>query len=110
MSGKTCELEKDNDPTILRSTSAGKLLKFYIEDGGHVNAGQPYAEIEVMKMVANIYSPSAGILHHRKMGGAILESGDIISTIDLDDSSQVKVALPFKGTFPSAIPPTLVPP
>lgn len=110
VSGKTCELEKDNDPTILRSTSAGKLLKFYVEDGGHVNAGQAYAEIEVMKMVANIHSPSAGVLHHRKVGGAILESGDIISTIELDDRSQIKAALPFKGTFPNAIPPTLVPP
>ncbi len=40
VSGKTCVFEKDNDPTLLRSTSAGKLLKFIVDDGGHVTAGQ----------------------------------------------------------------------
>jgi hypothetical protein len=40
ISGKTCVLEKDNDPTILRSTSAGKLLRFLGDDGAHVNAGE----------------------------------------------------------------------
>ncbi len=40
VSGKTCVFEKDNDPTLLRSTSAGKLLKFVIDDGEHVHAGQ----------------------------------------------------------------------
>lgn len=44
---QTCVFEKENDPTILRSPSAGKLISFTIDDGGHVNKGQAYAEIEV---------------------------------------------------------------
>lgn len=32
---------------MLRSPSAGKLLQYMIEDGGHVCAGETYAEIEV---------------------------------------------------------------
>lgn len=44
---QTCVFEKENDPSLLRSPSAGKLLNYLIEDGGHVNAGQAYAEIEV---------------------------------------------------------------
>lgn len=44
---QTCVFEKENDPSLLRSPSAGKLLNFLIEDGGHVEAGQAYAEIEV---------------------------------------------------------------
>lgn len=44
---KTCVFEKENDPSLLRSPSAGKLIQYTIEDGGHVFAGQCYAEIEV---------------------------------------------------------------
>lgn len=39
--------EKENDPSLLRSPSAGKLIQYTVEDGGHVFAGQCYAEIEV---------------------------------------------------------------
>lgn len=44
---KTCVFEKENDPSLLRSPSAGKLIQYTVEDGGHVFAGQCYAEIEV---------------------------------------------------------------
>lgn len=39
--------EKENDPTVLRSPSAGKLTQYTVEDGGHVEAGGSYAEMEV---------------------------------------------------------------
>lgn len=39
--------EKENDPTVLRSPSAGKLIQYTVEDGGHVEAGSSYAEMEV---------------------------------------------------------------
>lgn len=32
---------------MLRSPSAGKLLQYTVEDGGHVDEGKVYAEIEV---------------------------------------------------------------
>lgn len=44
---QTCVFEKENDPTILRSPSAGKLISFIVDDGGHVSKGQAFAEIEV---------------------------------------------------------------
>jgi len=44
---KTCVFEKEKDPTVLRSPSAGKLLQYVVEDGGHVVTGDTYAEIEV---------------------------------------------------------------
>lgn len=44
---QTCVFEKENDPSLLRSPSAGKLLSFLVEDGGLVTKGQAYAEIEV---------------------------------------------------------------
>lgn len=45
---KTCVFEKERDPTVLRSPSAGKLLQYAVEDGEHMMAGYPYAEIEVI--------------------------------------------------------------
>jgi hypothetical protein len=44
---QTCVFEKENDPSLLRSPSAGKLVGWLVEDGGHVQRGQAYAEIEV---------------------------------------------------------------
>lgn len=44
---QTCVFDKENDPTIIRSPSAGKLIGYIIEDGGHVKSGQAFAEIEV---------------------------------------------------------------
>lgn len=44
---KTCVFEKENDPSVMRSPSAGKLIQYIVEDGGHVFSGQCYAEIEV---------------------------------------------------------------
>ena len=44
---KTCDFEKEKDPTVLRSPSAGKLLQYTVDDGGHVAEGNVFAEIEV---------------------------------------------------------------
>ena len=46
---QTVVFEKENDPTILRAPSAGKLMNYLVEDGGHIVAGQPYCEIEVSR-------------------------------------------------------------
>ncbi|CAH0549066.1 unnamed protein product [Brassicogethes aeneus] len=96
----TCIFEKENDPTILRSPSAGKLLNFLIEDGGHVNKGQAYAEIEVMKMVMTLTSSENGSVFYTKRPGAVLDAGCIIATLELDDPSLVTKAQLYKGPFP----------
>ena len=44
-----------------RATSPGKLIRFLQEDGDHVDAGNPYAEIEVMKMITNLYTTQSGM-------------------------------------------------
>ena len=57
---KTCVFEKENDPSILRSPSTGKLINFLVEDGGHVFSGDVFAEIEVMKMVMELRATENG--------------------------------------------------
>lgn len=44
---KTCLIEQENDPTQLRSPSPGKLVRFLVDSGDHVKAGDAFAEIEV---------------------------------------------------------------
>lgn len=101
---RTCVFEKDNDPSILRSPSAGKLISFLVEDGGHVNAGQVYAELEVMKMVMTLTVSVPGTLTYVKRPGAVLEAGTHLATLDVDDASLIVKAQDFTGVFPA--PPT----
>ncbi|OOQ88689.1 Acetyl-CoA carboxylase [Penicillium brasilianum] len=106
--GKTCLLEQENDPTQLRSPSPGKLVKFTVENGEHVRAGQPYAEVEVMKMYMPLIAQEDGIVQLIKQPGATLEAGDILGILALDDPSRVKHAHPFTGQLPEMGPPVVV--
>jgi acetyl/propionyl-CoA carboxylase alpha subunit len=38
-------------PPELRTDVTGKIVRFLQEDGAHVEAGQPYVEVEAMKMI-----------------------------------------------------------
>lgn len=106
--GKTCLLEQENDPTQLRSPSPGKLVKFTVENGEHVRAGQPYAEVEVMKMYMPLIAQEDGIVQLIKQPGATLEAGDILGILALDDPSRVKHAHPFTGQLPDMGPPVVL--
>ncbi|XP_076323761.1 acetyl-CoA carboxylase-like [Tachypleus tridentatus] len=96
---QTCIFDKENDPTILRSPSAGKLLQFLVEDGAHVFPGQAYAEIEVMKMLMTLTVLESGCVHFVKCPGAILEAGSILARIELDDPTRVTKAQLFTDQF-----------
>ncbi|KAB5522663.1 hypothetical protein PHYPO_G00162050 [Pangasianodon hypophthalmus] len=98
---KTCVFEKENDPSLLRSPSAGKLIQYTVEDGGHVFAGQCYAEIEVMKMVMTLTAAESGCIHYVKRAGAVLEPGCVIAKLQLDDPSRVQQAELHTGALPS---------
>ncbi|KAG8315425.1 hypothetical protein J6590_071134 [Homalodisca vitripennis] len=97
---QTCIFEKENDPSLLRSPSAGKLLSFLVEDGGHVNKGQAYAEIEVMKMVMTLTANESGTVFYTKRPGAVLDAGSLLGHLELDDATLVTRAIDYKGQFP----------
>ncbi|KAL9108588.1 MAG: hypothetical protein Q9227_006674 [Pyrenula ochraceoflavens] len=105
--GKTCLLEQENDPTQLRSPSPGKLVRFTVDNGEHVKAGQPFAEVEVMKMFMPLIAQEDGIVQLIKQPGATLEAGDILGILALDDPSRVKHAQPFVGKLPDLGPPQI---
>lgn len=106
--GKTCLLEQENDPTQLRTPSPGKLVKYTVENGSHVRAGQTFAEVEVMKMYMPLVTQEAGIVQLIKQPGATLEAGDILGILALDDPSRVKQAQPFLGQLPDYGSPVII--
>ena len=106
--GKTCLLEQENDPTQLRTPSPGKLVKFTVENGEHVRAGQAFAEVEVMKMYMPLIAQEDGVVQLIKQPGATLEAGDILGILSLDDPSRVKHAQPFLEQLPDLGPPQVV--
>jgi acetyl-CoA carboxylase / biotin carboxylase 1 len=97
---QTCVFDKENDPSLLRSPSAGKLINLLVEDGGHVSKGQPFAEIEVMKMVMTLTSQENGTVTFVKRPGAVLDAGSMIGTLELDDPSLVTKAQLYRNTWP----------
>ncbi|XP_019657379.1 acetyl-CoA carboxylase 2 isoform X2 [Ailuropoda melanoleuca] len=98
---KTCVFEKENDPTVLRAPSAGKLLQYTVADEGHVEAGSSYAEMEVMKMIMTLNVQESGRVKYFKRPGAMLEAGCVVARLELDDPSKVHPAKPFTGELPS---------
>jgi len=103
--GKTALLEQESDPTQLKTPSPGKLVKFTVDNGDHVSAGQPFAEVEVMKMYMPLIALEDGIVQFIKQPGATLEAGDILGILALDDPSRVKTAQNFVGKLPDMGPP-----
>ncbi|KAF6091989.1 acetyl-CoA carboxylase alpha [Phyllostomus discolor] len=97
---KTCVFEKENDPSVMRSPSAGKLIQYIVEDGGHVFAGQCYAEIEVMKMVMTLTATESGCVHYVKRPGTALDPGCVIAKMQLDNPSKVQQAELHTGSLP----------
>jgi acetyl-CoA carboxylase/biotin carboxylase 1 len=105
---KTCLLEQENDPTQLRSPSPGKLVKYSVENGAHVRAGQAFAEVEVMKMYMPLVAQEDGVVQLIKQPGATLEAGDILGILALDDPSRVKQAQAFVDKLPAYGEPVVV--
>ncbi|KAL5612714.1 hypothetical protein BROUX41_004198 [Berkeleyomyces rouxiae] len=97
---KTCLLEQENDPTQLRTPSPGKLVKYTVDNGSHIKAGQTFAEVEVMKMYMPLVAQEDGVVQLIKQPGATLEAGDILGILALDDPSRVKQAQPFLSKLP----------
>ncbi|KAL5226002.1 hypothetical protein ABZP36_012641 [Zizania latifolia] len=108
INGRTCLLQKEHDPSKLLADTPCKLLRFLVEDGSHVDADTPYAEVEVMKMCMPLLLPASGVIHFVMPEGQAMQVNDRIARLDLDDPSSVRRAEPFNGTFPILGRPTAV--
>ena len=107
---QTCLLSNEHDPSRMVAPSTGKLVRFLVEDGAHVAADKPYAEIEVMKMVMTLLAPASGSVRFELNEGAVLAPGQLIACLDLDDPASVRRAEPFHGTWPTSLGPPVIEP
>lgn len=103
INGQTCVFSKEYDPNKLRAAMAGKLVRYVVVNNAHILKGQAFAEMEVMKMCIPVLAPENGIIHILKPEGSILQAGDLLGTLELDDPSQVKRAQLYDGGFVSVV-------
>ena len=83
------------DPSELRSDVTGKVVRFLQEPGTEVVAGEPYVEVEAMKMIMPIKATESGTIAHNMNPGSIISAGDLIASLSLKDPSKVKKILTF---------------
>ena len=99
INGQTCVFTKEYDPSQLCSNMAGKLMRYVCTNGSHLEKGDPYAEMEVMKMCITLSVPESGLIQFVKPEGSVVALGDLVARLDLDDPSRTKKAILFEGNF-----------
>jgi acetyl-CoA carboxylase / biotin carboxylase 1 len=97
--GKNVMFSPDYDPTALRTDVAGKLVKKLKPDNSYVKKGEPYCEIEVMKMFMPLRVEESGILKWCVNEGASIGAGDLLASIELDNPDNVAKVTLFSGTL-----------
>ncbi|KAK0396480.1 hypothetical protein QR680_001733 [Steinernema hermaphroditum] len=97
--GKTLAIfEKENDPSILRSRNAGKLLQYTVPDGARVGVRDVYAEMESMKMVIPLEVEKAGgRIVYRARPGQALFPGTVIALLEDQEDTSLSKPVPFTG-------------
>ena len=97
LDGQTCIFTKEYDPTKLATDAAGKIARLLVPEGTHLKKGEPFVEIESMKMYMNLYVGESGTIHWKMSEGATLSPGDLMATLELDDPGCVKMAPIYGG-------------
>jgi biotin carboxyl carrier protein len=107
INGQTVMFEKENDPTKLRASTTGKLVRFLIPNGSHAEPGTAYADMEVMKMYMQLETTHSGKIFYASNPESYVKAGDVLANVELDDCSCVTTAQIFRGVFPKFVAPHL---
>ncbi|MES1922762.1 Acetyl-CoA Carboxylase, partial [Bonamia ostreae] len=84
INGRTRLFQKENDPSQIRATIPGKLMRYVAKDGERIEKNGIVAEIEVMKIVIPLLSAEEGVLETCLTEGSIISVGDIVAKLDFD--------------------------
>jgi len=87
------------DPSELRSEFNGKVVRYLQDDGAVVKEGDPYVELEAMKMIMPVKATASGKIAHTRGAGSIVSAGELLGSLELSDPSKVKKIVPFTGDF-----------
>lgn len=101
MDGVTCVFSQEHDPSVLRCPNSGKLVRYLVQAGDHVVPGQTFAEMEVMKMYLPLVVKEAGVIAQLvKAVGSVVQNGDVLGYMRIDDLSKVQRAQQFTSPLP----------
>ena len=87
------------DPSELRTDVTGKVVRYLQDNGADVDEGQPYVEVEAMKMIMPLKASETGKITHNLSPGSVISAGDLLASLDLKDPSKVKKILTFEGAL-----------
>ena len=103
--GAVVTLEPENDPSLLVAPYGGKITRLLVGDGERLNKGEPYAEVEVMKMLFMLHASEAGVISLSKAPGAVVNAGEVIARLTLDDPALVSKVNVYEGELGDFEPP-----
>jgi acetyl-CoA carboxylase/biotin carboxylase 1 len=87
------------DPSELRTDVTGKVVRYLQDNGADVKEGEPFVEVEAMKMIMPIKATESGKITQNLSPGSVINAGDLLGSLELKDPSKVKKILPFDGDF-----------
>mmetsp|Transcript_36979 Transcript_36979/g.89793 ORF Transcript_36979/g.89793 Transcript_36979/m.89793 type:complete len:2085 (+) Transcript_36979:524-6778(+) len=87
------------DPSELRTDVTGKVVRYLQDNGGKVTTGEPFVEVEAMKMIMPLKATESGKITHALSPGTVISAGDLLASLELEDPSKVKKILPFEGSL-----------
>ena len=77
----------------------GKVVRYLQDNGANVESGQPYIEVEAMKMIIPIKATESGKITHSLSPGSVISAGDLLASLELKDPSKVKKIGTFEGAL-----------
>lgn len=95
--GNTILMPTIFDPSELRTDVTGKVVRYLQDNGGEVREGEPFVEVEAMKMIMPLKATESGKITHNLSAGSVISTGDLLATIELKDPSKVKKIATFDG-------------
>mmetsp|Transcript_30431 Transcript_30431/g.51415 ORF Transcript_30431/g.51415 Transcript_30431/m.51415 type:complete len:2150 (-) Transcript_30431:120-6569(-) len=101
LDGQTIIVPTVFDPSELRSDITGKIVRYLHSEGDTVEQGEPYVEVEAMKMIMSFPAGETGKIKHEMSPGSVIGAGDLLASLELKDPSKVKKILPFEGQLDS---------
>jgi len=99
LDGNTILMPTIFDPSELRTDVTGKVVRYLQDNGANVEAGQPYIEVEAMKMIIPIKATESGKITHNLSPGSVISAGDLLASLELKDPSKVKKIQTFEGAL-----------
>lgn len=108
MDGNTILMPFISDPSEFRTDVTGKVVRYLKENGEDIEAGEPYVEVEAMKMIMAMKATESGKITNALSPGSVIGAGDLLASLELKDPSKVKKIETFDGelSIPSGAIPT----